>query len=632
MYVIGTAGHVDHGKSTLIKALTGIDPDRWEEEQRREMTIDLGFAWLRMPGGREVSLIDVPGHERFIKNMLAGIGGIDAALLIVAADEAIMPQTIEHLAILDLLGVSHGIVVITKADLVEQEWLNFVSEEIHEHLAHTTFAKAPLVPVSARQEQGIDTLLHTIDQVLDQTPSRIIAQGAPYLPIDRAFTLSGFGTVVTGTLSGGPLHLGDEIEIVPLAMHGRVRGLQTHQQKREVAQPGARVAVNITGISHHDVARGHVLTMPGTLQPTNVLDVHVRLVSAALKPLQQNMAVDLFVGAAEVPCRATLLDQEELLPGASGWLQLRLEHAIAAVAGDRFILRLPSPSATIGGGTIIDTHPPRHRRFRPEVIQSLEALARGRPADLVQRALVDTKLHTWPTLVKASKLQEQNVLAGVQELLQQRTVMVLDPSGEIMTNLTTDTISLIGWVLHVDTWNSLNTNLTKTISQYHHRYPLRRGIPREELRSRLQLKNTELDVIMQQAISQQVVRVHDRSVYLSDHHPTLSDKQQQIVEQLMATMATSLYSPPTLSIEPELLGWLLDQNHLVRVSEDVLFAPEAYTEMVHWVHHQIDQTGGITVAQFRNHFQTSRKYALALLEYLDTCKITRREGDMRVLY
>lgn len=632
MYVIGTAGHVDHGKSTLVKALTGIDPDRWEEEQRREMTIDLGFAWLHMPDGREVSLIDVPGHERFIKNMLAGIGGIDAALLIVAADEAIMPQTIEHLAILDLLGVSQGIIVVTKVDLVDHEWLTFVSEEIREHVTHTTFATAPLIPVSARQGHGIDTLLHTINQVLDHLPSRITAQGIPYLPIDRAFTLSGFGTIVTGTLSGGPLHLGDEIEIVPSTLRGRVRGLQTHQQKREVAYPGSRVAANITGISHHDVTRGQVLTNPGILHPTNVLDVHVRLVKDAPKALEQNMAVDLFVGATEVSGRVTLLDHEELTPGSSGWLQLRLERPIAAMAGDRYILRLPSPSSTIGGGTIIDTHPSRHRRFRSEVIQSLEALARGQPADLVQRALSHTMLCTWPELVKTSKLDDQNVLVGVQELLQQESIMVLSPSGEILPAVATDIISSIGWVILAETWKTLSANLTRTIHQYHQRYPLRRGMPREEVRSRLKVKQAELDVILQQAITQQLVCVHDRSVSLPNHHPKLSDKQQQIVEQLVYTMATSPYSPPTPSVEPELLGWLLEQNHLVRVSEDVFFLPDAYTEMVQWVRHHLSQTGGISVAQFRDHFQTSRKYALALLEYLDSSKITRREGDIRVLY
>ncbi|MEM8532563.1 MAG: selenocysteine-specific translation elongation factor [Chloroflexota bacterium] len=632
MYVIGTAGHVDHGKSTLVKVLTGIDPDRWEEEQRREMTIDLGFAWLHMPGGREISLIDVPGHERFIKNMLAGIGGIDAALLIVAADEAIMPQTIEHLAILDLLGISQGIIVLTKVDLVDPEWLTFVSEEIREHVAHTTFAKAPMVHVSARQGHGIDTLLYTIDQVLDDLPSRTTVQGKPYLPIDRAFTLSGFGTIVTGTLSGGPLHLGDEIEIVPLTMRGRVRGLQTHQQKREVAQPGSRVAVNITGISHHDITRGQVLTKPDTLEPTDVLDVHVRLVSNAPKALQQNMAVDLFVGAAEVHCRITLLDQEELRPGASGWLQLRLERPIAAIAGDRYILRLPSPSSTIGGGTIIDAHPPRHRRFRTEVIQSLESLARGQPADLVQRALSTAVLYTWPELVKTCKLDDQSMLVGVQKLLQQQNIMVLSPSGDVLPAATIDIIPSIGWVMLVEQWQSLRTKVTKIIEQYHQRYPLRKGMPREEVRSRLKVTQAELEVILHLGIIQQLVCVYDRSVSLPDYHPKLSDKQQQIIDQLMDTMATSPYSPPTPSVEPELLGWLLEQNHLVRVSEDIFFSPSAYAEMVQWVQDHIRQTGGVTVAQFRNHFQTSRKYALALLEYLDTAKITRRDGDIRVSY
>ena len=306
MYVIGTAGHVDHGKSTLVKTLTGIDPDRWEEERRREMTIDLGFAWLVLPSGRSVSIVDVPGHERFVKNMLAGVGGIDAALLVVAADESIMPQTEEHLAILDLLGVEHGLVVLSKADLVDAEWLELVSEEVAERLAGTSLAQAPRLAVSARTGQGIAEMLAALDTQLDRTPSRAGAHGAPRMSIDRSFTIGGFGTVVTGTLLDGPLAIGDEVEIVPKGLRARVRGLQTHQRKAERARPGARVAVNLAGVSHHEIGRGDMLALPGQVRATNLLDVQLRVVAGA-RPIAHNDRLDLFVGAAEAPCRVASL-------------------------------------------------------------------------------------------------------------------------------------------------------------------------------------------------------------------------------------------------------------------------------------------------------------------------------------
>ena len=311
MYVVGTAGHVDHGKSTLVKILTGIDPDRWEEEQRREMTIDLGFAWLKLPSGQTVSIIDVPGHERFIKNMLAGVGGIDAALFIVAADESVMPQTQEHLAILDLLDVAHGVVVLTKADLVDDDWLSLVQDDVRSRLSGTVLANAPIVAVSARSGRGITELLATLEQVLSQTPSRSVANGIPRLPIDRSFTIGGFGAVVTGTLIDGPLTIGDEVEILPKGLRARVRGLQLHQQRTEIALPGSRVAVNLAGVSHHDLVRGDVLTLPGRVRPTDVIDARLRLASG-VPPIEQNDRLELFVGACEVPCRVTLLDTEIL--------------------------------------------------------------------------------------------------------------------------------------------------------------------------------------------------------------------------------------------------------------------------------------------------------------------------------
>src|SRR5436190_5787436 len=357
MYVIGTAGHVDHGKSTLVLALTGIDPDRLQEEKAREMTIDLGFAWLTLPSGREVSIVDVPGHERLIKNMLAGVGGLDAALLVIAADEGPMPQTDEHLDILNLLGVSKGIVVLTKRDLVDDEWLALMQEEVRERLKGSTLQDAPIVPVSARMGQGLDDLREEIDRLLLDTEPRA-DRGRPRLPIDRAFTVAGFGTVVTGTLIDGSLRVGQEVSILPPGLKARIRGLQSHKHKVESIGPGNRVAVNIVGLDVDDLSRGMVLTTPGWLQPTGRVDVYLSLVPDAPAPVEQNDPLDFFTGSAETPARITLLDTERLQPGQSGWAQLRLQELIAAAKGDRYIVRQPSPSLTIGGGQIVDTHPP----------------------------------------------------------------------------------------------------------------------------------------------------------------------------------------------------------------------------------------------------------------------------------
>ncbi len=386
MTCIGTAGHVDHGKSTLVQALTGIDPDRLAEEKERGMTIDLGFAWLTLPNGQEVSIVDVPGHESFIKNMLAGVGGIDLALLVVAADEGIMPQTEEHLAILDLLGISRGVVALTKCDLVEQDWLELVREEVAARLASTTLAGAPILPVSAYTGAGLPELVATLERRLE-VPSSRQQSGRPRLPIDRVFTIQGFGTVVTGTLLDGPLSVGQEVEILPQKLRARIRTLQTHKHSVERAQPGGRTAINLAGVAKSDLARGDVLTLPGKLHPSTLLDARFRLLKSVPRPLEHNAAVDLYVGAKEVQARVRLLEGDALQPGEQGWVQLKLAEPVVVARRDRFILRQPSPSLTIGGGEIVDTQPRQHKRRDPAVLAALEVLEHGAPEEVMLAAL-----------------------------------------------------------------------------------------------------------------------------------------------------------------------------------------------------------------------------------------------------
>ncbi len=639
MYVIGTAGHVDHGKSTLVKALTGIDPDRLEEEQRREMTIDLGFAWLRLPGGRQISIIDVPGHERFIKNMLAGIGGIDAALLVIAADESVMPQTIEHLAILDLLEVTHGLVALTKIDLVDEEWLALVRDEVRDRLRGTSFATAPIVAVSARTGQGIDDLLRTLDTTLDHVPSRADARGRARLSIDRSFAISGFGTVVTGTLSDGPLRVGDEVEILPHGMRARVRGLQTHQTRVDEARPGSRVAVNLAGVAHQAIRRGDALVIPGYIQPTTVIDARLRVVASAPHVIEQNDRLELFVGAAETPCRVTLLDCEKLAPGEMGWVQLRLDRPVVTLRGDRYILRQPSPGCTIGGGRVMDAHPARHRRFRPEVIRMLEALARGTPADLVQMALADDMPHPWSGIVQTSGLNDSLAREGLAALLETQQALVLafrqpgtfhpglDPakSGDAEAPEPGTLISGTGW-------RTLRERMVAVLRQYHARYPLRRGMPREELRSRLNLANEALDDVLAYASTHGDLQSEGAFVRLPEHEARPTAEQQRQIQQALDLLRTAPYGPPAPDLDTELLGWLVERGVVTRVTPDVVFLNSAYEEMVSWVCDQIRDGGSVTVARFRDRFGNSRKYALALLEHLDERRITRRSGDARIRY
>ncbi|MCX7858539.1 MAG: selenocysteine-specific translation elongation factor [Chloroflexus sp.] len=614
MFIIGTAGHVDHGKSTLVKALTGIDPDRLLEEKQREMTIDLGFAWLTLPSGREVSLVDVPGHERFIKNMLAGVGGIDAVLLVIAADEAVMPQTREHLAIIDLLDIRYGIVVLSKIDLVDHEWLALVSDEVRAALAGSTLATAPIVPISARTGVGLAELAQALDRLLDTLPARHRADGIPRLAIDRSFAISGFGTVVTGVLRDGSLSVGQEVEILPQGLRARIRGLQSHQRPLEQALPGTRVAVNLAGIHYREVGRGDVLAVPGALAPTTLLDAQIRVVGDA-PPLRHNTALDLFIGSSEAPCRLALLAADELAPGEQGWAQLRLAKPVVAVAGDRFILRIPSPSQTVAGGVVVDPHPPRHRRFRAEVIAALALRMQGSPAERLLQALADGRPRLRAEVV---------VAAGVTELEMATALPALLANGQVVTLGNDGLISAAGW-------SALRATLCAALASYHQRFPLRRGMPREEARQRVQAPARLWPGIVATALAEGLIGVDDTTVRLADFVPQPTAGQRRQLDLQLAAMARNPYAPPSLDLDGELLAWALDQGLLVKIAPDLYLLPAIYAEMVAWVRSTIETRGSLTVAELRDHFGISRRYAVALLEHLDERRITRRQGDRRVL-
>ena len=637
MRVIGTAGHVDHGKSTLIRTITGIDPDRLQEEKERGMTIDLGFAWLTLPSGESVGVVDVPGHIDFIKNMLAGVGGVDAALLVVAADEGVMPQTREHLAILDLLEVPAGLVAITKADLAEDEdWLELVQADVAETIDNTALAKAQIIPVSATTGQGIPELIAALDHLLKQSPPRL-DKGRPRLLIDRVFTVSGFGTIVTGTLIDGSLSVGQEVVVLPAGLYSRIRGLQSHKTKVEQVGPGSRVAINLANISTDQVQRGDIVTLPDWLEPSQLIDTRLRCLSDAPHLLRHNQEVEIFTGSTEVVGHLRLLGRREIPPGEEGWVQLRLNRRIPVVKGDHFIIRQASPSLTIGGGVVVDPLPrQRHRRFRAEIIQHLETLANGTPEDL----LVETLDRSGPTqvrdLMSRSPLSTSATEAALRNLLKAGNIFPVPRLGEPDHIASPQSSKQV--VASKAGWRSLVGRLEGALSAYHHVYPLRLGMPRGELKSRLKLETSLFNKVIEQAQQERYLQATETLVWLANHTPQFTPEQQQAMDNLLARFYQNPFATPStkeslviLGDNEDLLLALVEKGRLLRLSAEVLLLPETYAHFLHWLKDFVAQNGNVTVAQVRDAFNTSRKYALSLLEYTDSQGITRRVGDERIL-
>jgi selenocysteine-specific elongation factor len=619
MYTIGTAGHVDHGKSTLIKALTGIDPDRLPEEKAREMTIDLGFAWLRLPSSREVSIVDVPGHEGFIHNMLAGVAGIDLALLVVAADEGVMAQTREHVAILDLLELSHGVVAITKKDLVDEETLELVRLEVEELLAGTSLAGSPVVVCSAATGEGLPELVDALERELAQTPPRRDI-GRPRLPIDRVFTLPGLGTVVTGTLTDGSLEVGEEVEVVPGGLRARIRGIHSHGRAVERAMPGRRTALNLPGLEVEAIERGMVVTRPNWLVPTTAVDVRLRVVPYLRRPLRHNMGVIFHAGTARVSGRLILLDRDEARAGEEAWAQLRLSRPVAVVRGDRYILR--DPNDTLGGGTIVDVHAPRHRRFHLPTLVRLERLASGPPQQRVLELMGPHGHITWGELIAQVAMAEMEARQVVEGLIALGQVVALPPQGLEADTMLATSQALERW------WRVA----AEALGHYHRQWPLRRGMPREELRSRLHLPPKAFSALISLWEGEGKVRLTGEAVALSSHRPQLVGEQRRQADLFLEALRQRPYAPPSAgALDPELLSYLEEEGLIVRVAPDVAFAREAYQEMVDKVVAALQVQGRITLAQVRDMLGTSRKYAQALLEHMDRCHITMRVGDERVL-
>ena len=607
-FVVGTAGHIDHGKSTLITALTGIDPDRLAEEKRRGMTIDLGFAHMTLPSGREIGIVDVPGHARFMRNMLAGAHGLDAVLLVVAADEGVMPQTREHLDIVDLLDVRRGIIVLTKTDLVENDWLALVTNEVRDAVRDKSLERAQVVPVSSVSRAGLEELVAALDALLESSAARPDS-GRPRLPIDRVFTMSGFGTVVTGTLADGSISVGDELEAVPGGRIVRVRGLQRHNEKVDTVGPGSRVAANLIGVEKTDLARGDVLAVAGTTQSARRIDAKLRVLGSAPQPVRHGAAVLLHTGTVEVGCRVIVLDGNEIAPGASGWVQLYLHRPIAAGAGDRFVLRVPSPAMTVAGGVFVDVAPRKHPRHDSAIRESLDRRAAGN--------VLQEELRKYPRGVTVSALLKATVAprADVEGLNARR---------------------LGDWIFSDDAWQSLATRAVHELDAYHGAYPLRPGMAREELRNRLGVPAASFPAVVKGLVEDG--RVIERNGSLAAPAHTVAIESAGPAAELIRLLETQRFAPPSLpeameqtGADDEMVRALAQRGDIVKVSDDVAFGREAYAAAVALVKEMVAENGSITVAQLRDRMSASRRPVLALLEHLDSKHVTRRVGDSRTL-
>jgi selenocysteine-specific elongation factor len=629
--VIGTAGHVDHGKSTLIAALTGTHPDRLKEEREREMTIDLGFGWLTGPNGEEIGIVDVPGHRDFVENMLAGVSGIDAALLVVAADEGVMPQTREHLAILDLLQITAGVVVISKIDLVsDRDWLELVEGDIRAVLSGTGLQEAPAVRVSARTGQGLDLLLSKLGEVLGNTPARADL-GRPRLPVDRVFSMAGFGTIVTGTLADGHLTIGDEVVVLPSGRSGRVRGLQTHKKQEERALPGSRTAINISGLSVEEIRRGDIIAAPRHYQPTRRVDARLRLLRDS-SPLRHAAEVKFFTGTSEIIGTVLLLETDRLQPGEETWVQLELREPVVVLPGDRYILRRPSPAETLGGGTIVDATPnSRHRRRDTTIIGRLASLSTGSPVDLMMEAALTLGPAPLRDITARSRLDPEAAASALDELIPAGTLIMLEqgapsPGADCLA-------------VPAAQWEDLAGRISRELAKYHQRYPLRRGMPREELKSRLELGPRVFSAVINHAsyvLSPPLTMESSHWVALSGHEIKFAPAEQARVEALLAKFAAAPFGPPSIKecqaeVGDEVYGALVARGELHPVSADVVFRERDYDGMVARTREYLRRNGRMTVAEARDLFNTSRKYVLALLEHLDATGVTVRDGDHRRL-
>lgn len=633
--IVGTAGHIDHGKTTLIKALTGRNTDRWEEEQRRGITIDLGFTYFDLKNGDRVGIIDVPGHEKFINNMVAGVVGMDLVLLVVAADEGIMPQTREHMDILGLLGIKKSILVINKCDLVDEEWLELVEEEIQEELEGTFLEGAPVVKVSAATGQGLDELTDTIQQLMSDEVVAKDTQTIPRLPIDRAFTLSGFGTIITGTLISGTITREDVLEMYPIGKECKIRNIQVHGQNQDKCYAGQRVAINLSNVKKKEIRRGCVLAPKNSMKNTDLLDVKLKVLEDSMRILTNHERLHLYTGTSEILCRAVLLDKEQIGPGEEGLVQLRLEEEIAVKRGDRFVVRFYSPMETIGGGIVLEPNPVRKKRFDAQTIEELKKKESGSLGDVME---LQIKEHgdTMITLAELAKVMAHSV-DELKEYLEE-----LEESGTIFVfPMKKDT-----YLWHRDSEFAVRQKIEETLQKYHSEHPYRYGMKKAEIHNTFlkKIKPNIFDAYIERMTGENVYGRREEYLSLPGYEVPKDAMYLQTEKLIEDTFEKAGYDfvrfseidfgkIPRQTAEDVVL-MMIDEGKIIRINEEMFTMKHLMDEAKEKIQNHLKEENLITIAQVRDMFSTSRKSAKPILEYMDSIKVTKKTGgeSERVAY
>ena len=629
--ILGTAGHIDHGKTTLMKALTGVDLDRLKEEKARGITIELGFTSLTLPGGQKIGIIDVPGHERFIKNMVAGVGGIDIVLMVIAADEGVMPQTREHLDICQLLAIKRGLIALTKSDLVDDEWLALVQEDIRKAVQGTFLEQAPIIPLSSTTGKGIPDLLAALDAIVAAVRERP-SSGIARLPIDRVFTMKGFGTVITGTLLAGTVSVGDEVEILPSSVRAKVRGIQVHNESAATVAAGVRTAINVQGIEKTQIERGEVLTTPGTMLPTRRVDAWIEYLATAPRPLKNRTKIRFHSGTAEVMGEALVLSGAELLAGQGGFIQLVLETPVILLPHDRYVIRSYSPVHTIGGGEILDNLARRHKKNSEAITNRLSTLKNGTVRDALAIFCGEAGFRG----LAASQMQAR---LGLEPSRQQVLIEELRASGKIAV-FAKDPVEITA----PQVIQELEQLVLKELADFHKKNPLKIGMLREELRARMPYAtNAKLfSFVMEKLLNTRSIIISKEHLSLAGSSPTLQDAQKDLQKKILACYEKAGLMPLTLKelleqlhvTEKEavnLLGLLVREGLLTKVSEELYFDARAINKLTGDVVAYLNKNNEITTQGFKDLTGLSRKFMIPLFEYLDKAKVTVRVGDKRVL-
>ena len=629
--ILGTAGHIDHGKTSLIKALTGINTDRLKEEQLRGITIELGFASLNLPNGQHLGIVDVPGHEKFVKTMVAGATGIDMVMMVIAADESIMPQTREHIEICTLLDIRYGIVVLTKTDMVDEEWLELVTEDVRTFVQGTFLENSAILPVSSVTGQGIPDLIHSLEVLSTSIPERYVTN-LFRLPVDRVFTMKGFGTVITGTLISGTVHLGDPVMIYPSGITSKVRGIQVHNASVEQAVSGMRTAINFQGLEKASINRGDVLSSPNALSPSFMVDIVFHYLKSNKKPIKNRTQIRFHTGTSEVLGNLILLDCEELLPDSVTIAQLRLDTPIAVVKDDRFVIRSYSPVRTIGGGAILNPIPQKHKRFKLETISGIQKLA-DLPAEevIIYHAEEAGCLGvSFSDLRIMTNISDKKIDAAIQRMMSDKVLLLIDRDQRIY--------------IHHTCFEQLIAEAGNLLDAFHKTHPLKPGMPKEELKSRLphQMSNKLFTLAIQQMVKIGLMIQEENMVRLASHHVSLGQDQTDVRKKILDAFQQNGLTPPYFkefckseNLDPlkakEVLHVLIDEGLIVRIKEDLYFHQEAINLIRKKLVDFLNLHGEITTPQFKDMTGASRKFVIPIIEYFDSRNVTIRVGDIRKL-